>query len=223
MRLAESDVLRFHPQVKKFLEEIRGKGWSYSFTDIVGEAEVEIDPERLTFTLHYYPPRIDVLEEEGKYTVEAEVGTEPPSVIRVLRVESFKVEISAGKYIGAVKVDPLAKTVEHITNVLGWSILEREKKRLADARAVYEVVKWLVKVKGFKLGNEWVVEKYKELVDMFEKPYRFELKLELTVKDESRVPSWEDLLKDLCEFFLERGLLVKVSRNRGLFLRKPIP
>ena len=141
LRLGESDVLRFHPQVREFLEEVRSRGWSYSLTDVVGEAEVEIDPEGLAFTLHYYPPRIDVLEEKGRYTVEAEVGAEPPSVIRVLRVESFKVEISTAKYIGAVKVDPLARTVEHITSVLSWSILEREKRRLADTRAVYEVVK----------------------------------------------------------------------------------
>jgi len=58
---------------------------------------------------------------------------------------------------------------------------------------------------------------------MFEKPFRFKLKLELTAKDESKVPSWEDLLRDLCEYFLERGLLVKVPESGGLFLRKPIP
>ena len=89
----KKDILKFYPELKSFLNEIKSKGWSYMFTDVVGEAEVMLNVEKLDFKLNYYPPRIDEFEEEGKYTLEAVIGEKPPAVLRVLSVTGFKIEI----------------------------------------------------------------------------------------------------------------------------------
>jgi len=225
--LSEEDVLRFHPNLKPFLDEIKSKGLKYRITNIVGEAIVMLDVESLDFKLHYYPPRIHEFEEKGKYTIEAEVGENPPAMIKVLSVSDFKVEISSEHCWDAVEVNPQRKIITYIRSVLHDFILSKEKtpKKLAEAREVYEISKFLVEEKGFKLEGEYVVEKYKELIDLFEKPYKFDLSLELTVKDEEKVPGWNELLDQLSEFFYERGLLMKLKRKKDFFsfMEKPIP
>lgn len=58
--------------------------------------------------------------------------------------------------------------------------------------------------KGFKPANDYVIKDYKKLVDMFEKPYKFAVTLEIAVEDENKVPGWEELKKELSKFFYER-------------------
>lgn len=226
--LSEKEVLKFHPQIKSFLNEIKEKGWKYSIMDIEGEAVAEIDENKVKFELHYYPPDITEPDSEGRYALKAELGSEPPAVIKVLSVKAFKIKISTPHCWNAATVNPFKKTVTHIKDVLWRWSLNKEKKpsKLSEAREVYEVAKWLIEEKKFKPENSYVLEDYKQLVELFEKPYTFKLKLSLTVKDEEKVPSWDKIVEDLSEFFLERGLLMSIERNKNklFFLeKKPLP
>jgi len=227
LELSEKDVLRFYPDLQSFLKEIKSKGWGYTFTDIVGEAEVELDVEKLDFKLNYYPPRIDEFKEEGRYTLEADIGKKPPAVLRVLSVTGFRMEISSKHSWRAVGIDPQKKVITYIEDVLhSFVISKRERPRkLSEAREIYEIVKFLITEKGYRLKDEYVIEKYKQLVDLFEKPYKFTLSVELTVKNEEKVPGWDELIDQLSKFFYERGLLMKLKRKRREFLfgKKPIP
>ena len=227
LELSEKDILKFYPELKSFLEEIKSKGWSYMFTDVVGEAEVMLDVEKLDFKLNYYPPRIDEFEEEGKYTLEAVIGEKPPAVLRVLSVTEFKIEISSKHSWGAVTIDPQKKNITYIQDVLyNFTFSKKERPRkLSEAREIYEIANFLISEKGYRLEDEYIVEKYKQLVDLFEKPYKFDLSIELTIKDEEKVPGWDELIDQLSRFFYERGLLMKLKKKRDKFLfwKKPIP
>ncbi len=125
----------------------------------------------------------------------------------------------------AVEIDPQKKVITYIYNVLYDSIIsaEKEPKKISEARDIYEIAKFLVKEKRFKIEDKYVVENYKELVDLFEKPYKFDLSLELTVEEEEKVPGWRELIDQLSKFFYERGLLMRVKGEKTLFRKKPLP
>ena len=65
LSIGEDVVLRFFPKIAGLLEEIMGRGWSYSFINVEGRAKVILDPSRVTFKLEYYPPSIRDLEDKG--------------------------------------------------------------------------------------------------------------------------------------------------------------
>jgi len=115
--------------------------------------------------------------------------------------------------------------VRDILDVL-WNFNKEGPKKLAEAKEVYEVAKWFIEEKGFKPADDYVVKKYKKLVDLFGKPYKFTITLKLTVKDPNVVPSWKELKSELCNFFYERGLLAELREDgKGLFsfFNKPLP
>lgn len=200
--LNEKDILEFHPWVKPLLEEVRNRGWNYEFSDVKAEVLVELDLDELKLDLRYYPPRLERFEEGGTYEISAEVGSEPPAVLKVLSIESFKVRVSTKNCWNAAEIDPFKREVNSIKDVL-WAFGE-EVDKLSQAREVYEVARWLIE-KGFKPANNYVIKDYKKLVDMFEKPYKFAVTLEIAVEDENKVPGWEELKKELSKFFYERG------------------
>ncbi|ADB58216.1 hypothetical protein [Archaeoglobus profundus] len=224
--LSEDDVKRFHPWINPLLEEIKKKGWKYRISDVSAEVLVELNLDELTLTLKYYPPRIEEFDKEGTYEISAEIGNEPPAVMKILSVEKFNVEISTEHCWHAVEINPFKREVKWIKDVLWFGLDKDGPNKLSEAREVYEVAKWLIKEKKFRPADDYVVEKYKRLLDLFEKPYKFTLTLELAVEDIDRVPGWEELKKDLCHFFRERGLLVELKKGDkdvfGLF-RKPLP
>jgi len=223
--LKEKDVVELHPWIKPLLGEIKKKGWKYRILNVDAEVLVELNLNKLKLTLNYHPPRIDECEEEGIYEISAELGSEPPAVMKILSIERFDIGISTKHCFCAVEIGSFEKKIKRILDVL-WGFEKESPKKLAEAREVYEVAKWLIEEKGFKPADDHVVEDYKKLIDLFEKPYRFTLTLELTVKDENKVPSWEVLKRELCNFFYERGLLAELKRDKGTLLnlfRKPIP
>ena len=215
--LSEKDVLEFHSWITPLLEEIRNRGWNYELSDVEAEVLVELDLDELKFDLKYYPPRLEDFEKEGTYEISAEVG-EPPAALKILSVESFKVRISTKNCWNAAEIDPFKREIKSIKDVL-WSFGE-EVDKLSKAREVYEVARWLIE-KGFKPANDYVIKDYKKLVEMFEKPYKFTITLEIAVEDENKVPGWKELKEELSKFFYERGLLVEL-KNKDPF-RKPIP
>ncbi len=225
LSVSEDIILKFYPDLKNLLNEIRGMGWSYSFSNVYGKASVIIDLDKADFTLEYYPPRIEELEEKGTYEIRAEVGYEPPAILRVEAIDKFKIYISSKNAWRCVGINPLEKTITYVQDVL-WRGIKPDKRRprkLSEAREVYEITKYFLQ-KGYRMENEYILEKYKELVELFEKSYSFTLTLELTVHKEELVPGWQDLVKELGEFFYKRGLLMSIKENDKYFLfRKPLP
>ncbi len=221
----EHTILRFYPEIEGLLREIRGRSWKYSFTHVHGRARVILDLDKLVFRLEYYPPRIEDLEEKGVYEIRAEVGEEPPGILEVRAINEFRLAVSSKHTWRSVEVDPLEKTITYIEDVLWRGIRLDGKKveKLSEAREVYEIVRFFLN-KGYSFKDEYVIERYKELVQLFEKTYTFTITLELTVHDENLVPGWNDLVNQLAEFLYKRGLLMKLKEHdRPFSFRKPIP
>lgn len=225
LSLSDEDVLRFHPQVGALLREIESQGWKYSLENISGQAVAQVGLKKAPFTLHYYPPRLEEFERQGKYTLEVDLGPREPSTIQIVDVRSFEIRIATKHAWHAATINPFNNAITYIEDPL-WGLRwgrEKEPKKLAEAREVYEAAKWLVETKGFQLQDKYVTEHYKDLLDRFEKRYTFPLRLHLTIHDEQKVPSWERLQKDLAHFMAQRGLLMKVKEKPSLFTKKPIP
>ena len=225
IEVAEAEILRFHPKIKELLKEIQGKGWNYRFTNVKGEVIVRVDMEREKFRLIYYQPRLEEFEREGHYELEIQIGEKQPEIVEVCRIEGFQLEIGTKHAWRAATIDPLRRVVTGLNDVLWWSLTPyRKPERLKEAREVYEVATWAVKEKGYLLEDEYVSEKYKKLVDMFEDKYSFKLNLDLTVTDPDKVPGWDRLKKELTRFFWERGLAMEIKDRGFLSLwEKPLP
>jgi len=222
--VGEDVILRFYPEIKDLIDSIKGMGWSYHFRNVLGKAKVELDLEKVNFHLRYYPPRIERFEEKGTYEISAEIGEEPPALLRVESVDSFEVDISTEHAHSCITLDPLRKLITYIEDVLWHGVRENEPKKLSEAREVYNAARFFLE-RGYKFKNDYVAEHYKELLNLFEKKYRFTINLDLTVEKEDLVPGWDDLRKQLSEFFHERGLLMKIKEDKEIpfIFRKPIP
>ncbi|MGB9631251.1 MAG: hypothetical protein ACPL09_04645 [Candidatus Methanodesulfokora sp.] len=223
--VGEDVILGFYPEIKDLLDEIKRMGWKYHFNDISGRARVELDLEKVNFTLRYYPPRIDELEEEGTYEISAEIGNEPPALLKVESIDEFKVSVSTEHAHSCITLDPMRKLITYVEDVLWFGIGEnRGPKKLSEAREVYDAVKFFLE-RGYKFKDDYVVKRYKKLLDLFEKKYKFTIKINLTVDREDLVPGWSELKRQLSEFFYERGLLMEIKEDRKFpfVLNKPIP
>lgn len=101
---------------------------------------------------------------------------------------------------------------------------EDKSKKLSQARELYELSRWLFQ-KNMEADYRHVLEDYKDILDKFKaEKYKFSINLQVTVENEDKVPSWEELLEDLSKFFKDRGLVVKLKEKPKFFFRKkPIP
>ena len=99
-------------------------------------------------------------------------------------------------------------------------------EKLSEAREVYNVVKFFLDDE-YRFKDKYVIEKYKKLVDLFEKKYTFTLTIELTIDREENIPSWNKLKEEMSRFFYERGLLMKLKEDvdKDIFsiFKKPLP
>lgn len=224
--VSEKEVLKFHPWIKNLLDEIKSKGWNYQLTKISGEALISINLKEIIFNMNYYPPRIDEFEEEGKYSIEFSLKeSEAPKILKILKINSFKMDISTPNCWHAVSADPFTRKITYVCDVLHNFVFNCKKrpKRLSEAKEVYEVVKWFLE-KGYQFSENYVEEDFAKLVKLFEKPYSFSLKLELIVRDMDKVPGWDSILNDLVKFFNRRGILIKFPKEyRGILSKKPLP
>lgn len=227
--VGEDMVLKFYPNIKSSLDNIKSNGWKYSFKNIVGTAKVTIDLNSIGFKLKYYPPRVERFEGKGEYSIEATVGDKPPNIFNVEYIKSFEISISTEHTWGCVSIDPINKIITYIEDVL-WNGIRigegREPEKLSEAKEVYNVVKFFLDNK-YKFKDKYVIEKYKKLVDLFEKKYTFTLTIELTIDREGDVPSWNKLKEEMSRFFYERGLLMKLEGDTDKdilsIFKKPLP
>jgi hypothetical protein len=226
IEVSDKQIFQYHPQIKPLIDEIMSRGWKYRFEDVKGEAIVEVDLSQVSFRYSYYPPRIEELENEGSYKLHVPLGSQPPNVIEIKKVDHFKIGISTKNYWHAASIDPFANKVTQIENPFHYGFLTREEpKRFAEARELYELSKWLFQEKKMEPEDSYVAENYKDILDRFEpERYRFPIRLQITVEDEEKVPNWEELIEGLSKYFGEKGLLMELEKKPDFFERKkPLP
>ena len=223
--VSEELILQQHPHVKSLLEEITEHEWKYSFENVKGEATVRVNLNKAVFDYRYYPPRCDEFEQKGVYELQIPLGSKRPSVIDIRKMKHFTIRISTKRYWHAATIDPFTNKVTYIENPFRFGFLaEEQPKKFAQARELYELSKWLFQEKKMEAEDRQVVENYNALLEAFErKRYTFPLRLRITVEDEKKVPTWEELLDGLSQYLKGKGLLMKLEEKPEFFEKRPLP
>jgi len=223
--VSEELILQHHPHVKSLLKEITGHEWKYSFENVKGEAIVRVDLNKAVFDYRYYPPRFDEFEKKGVYELQIPLGSKRPAIVDIRKMEHFRIRISTKRYWHAATIDPFTNKVTYIENPFRFGFLaEEQPNKFAQARELYELSKWLFQEKKMEAEDRYVVENYNALLEAFErKRYTFPLRLRITVEDEKKVPTWEELLDGLSQYLKAKGLLMKLEEKPGFFEKRPLP
>jgi len=223
--VSEELILQHHPHVKPLLEEITGHGWKYSFENVKGEAIVRVALNKAVFDYRYYSPRSDEFEKKGVYELQIPLGSKRPAIVDIRKMEHFRIRISTKRYWHAATIDPFTNKVTYIENLFRFGFLaEEQPNKFAQARELYELSKWLFQEKKMEAEDRYVVENYNALLEAFErKRYTFPLRLRITVEDEKKVPTWEELLDGLSQFLKGKGLLMRLEEKPEFFEKRPLP
>jgi len=122
-----------------------------------------------------------------------------------------------------VEVNPFRKTIVGIPNLF-WDSIPRRRVTLSDAKKLYDAVVYFLE-HGFKIEDQYIMEKFQELSQRIRPEYTFSIRLSLTIVDPKKVPDWGTLIRELCEFFRRRGISMKIEKEKSFLklFEKPIP
>jgi hypothetical protein len=163
-----SDVLRFHPEIQAQLDEIEKKGWKYLFIQTEGTAMTEVKaqamPCRLRVSTSFNsksPPPPPVLE--------LNLGQQPLDLTGMPEVQEFQVNVSSKTFPRAATIELVSRTATYIHDALWkWDkTLAADATKTSQAKEVYEVARWVIEEKGYKLTEPYNVSHYDELAGEF--------------------------------------------------------
>ena len=221
------ELIKDQKDILSLLEDVEKRGWRWEIWGVRGEGIAEINLARATFEFKEYIPDDWMREMRGRkdrFWFEIDLGEERPKQIRILSIldAEVKVIIDDDKDI-YVEINPFKKTIVSIPDLF-WDTIPRRRATLNDARKLYDVVVYFLE-RGFKIKSEYAMENFQKLSQRIKPEYTFPIRLTLTIINPKEVPSWKTLVKELYEFFRERGIAARIDKEES-FLRlfeKPIP
>jgi hypothetical protein len=163
------DILKSHPELQSFLDDIEKEGWKYLYIETAGTSVAEIDLDG-----SQYKVRIDVNGASGvgphQNVLEIELGQKPVTFSAVPEVEMFRINVSTKTFPRAATVDIAKGLVTYLNDAFwawqpGW---EKDAKKLSEAREVHDVAKWLLEIKRQKLHGTYSMERFNELSKLLE-------------------------------------------------------
>ena len=175
MRLESSDrmfpeeILKFHPELQSFLDEIEKKGWRYLYIETKGTAVAEIDLDGLQYRIRRdgtdHPLFRSSAMGVGQTMLEIAIGQRTPKLSGVPEAGIFRINVSTKSFPQAVTVDITKGLVTYLNDAFwGWQKeWERDEKKLSEAKEVHEVAEWLLEVKKQKLHESYNVDRYNEI------------------------------------------------------------
>ena len=163
------EILRFHPEIQSFLDEIEKKGWRYLYIETKGTAVAEFDLDGLQYRIRREGTDHPLFRSSpmgvGQTLLEIAVGQRTPKVSEVPEVGVFRINVSTTSFPRAATVDITKELVTYLNEAFwGWQKgWESDEKRLSEAREVHEVAKWLLEVKKQKLHESYNIDRYNEI------------------------------------------------------------
>jgi len=212
------DLINFYPWFKNIVEELKKLEVNVEPFKAKGLAEVEIDCNRAVFEIeHVTPPP----EEEWKPYYRLEIKVNDVAKIRVLNVDEAQVRLWWNN-VELATINLSSKTIESLTDPF-WDLrLSRGEIRFRDLRRIVKIVSYL-RGKGFTL-SKYAAE---TLAKIHEKmgAKSFEIRLKLTIIDQEKVPSYNELIKHISNILVDKGLAVEETRGTRLIemFEKPLP
>lgn len=163
-RVLPEDVLKFFPNFKIFLDEIKERNLRYIYIQTNGKTIVEFDVTNQPSKIIPY----GVWSGQRSFTINIDVGSNIPN-IKIGAVEEFRINIATKNLPRAATVD-LAKNLVTYIDESFWNWTDdwkTDESKLSLALEVYDVVKWLVEDKKFTLHENYSLERYQELKEKF--------------------------------------------------------
>ena len=160
------DILPFHPEIQSVLDEIEKQGWRYIFVDTRATAVAEVDLAWCNYSIKPANPGDPAPEVHNspENLLELDIGTLPLTITAIPKVETFSVSVSAKDIPRAATVDLVSGVVTQVSDQFlkweqGW---EKDQRRLSEGLETYEIVSWLLDVKGYHLAESISPERYQE-------------------------------------------------------------
>lgn len=169
-RMSAEDILKFHPELQSFLDDIEKKGWRYLYIETRGTSVAEIDLDGSPYKVRIGD--IQDTSEMGPHqnVLEIELGQKLPTFNGVPEVQTFRINVSTKSFPRASTVDIAKGLVTYINEAFwswqnGW---EKDAKKLSEAREVRDVANWLFETKRQKLHESYSMERYNEILKLLE-------------------------------------------------------
>jgi len=164
-RLGAELILKFHPELQTFLDDITNQGWKYLYIDTKARALSDANLLKVPYTIYSSEQGGGHGMGEFNYTLQLELGNKVPEITAIPEVEEFVVNVSTKNYPRAATVEMSKGVVTYLHEPFwkwekGW---ENDKNRLAEAKEVYEIAKWLVEERKLKLNESLKLGRYQEL------------------------------------------------------------
>ena len=160
-------VLKCHPEIQAQLDEIVRQGWKYLYIDIVGTAVAEVAVENMPYQIRQSAAPGMKAMGRSPQVLEITIDHQLLNLKDVPDVQEFRVNVSSKSFPRAATVD-LAKGIVTYLHDPFWKwerSWESDKKKISDAREVYEIAAWLIDAKKFKLIDAFPLERYRELAE----------------------------------------------------------
>jgi hypothetical protein len=171
-RMSALDILKSHPEIEAQLDEIENQGWTFLYIETVATALAEVNIEDTLYRINPEAsrPKLDARGQPFENVLELEIGTELPAIIGIPEVKEFRINICSKSFPRAATVDLATGIVSYLHDPFWkWEQgSESDKKKLSDAREVFEIATWLLDVKKYKLHEDLKVERYQELSRIFQ-------------------------------------------------------
>ena len=172
-RMAAPEIIRFHPEIQAQLDDIVKQGWKYLYIETMATAEADLRLEESAYQIRASPGLGMRFAANARglpeHVLELNIGANPPQIKSIPEVVEFRVNVCSKSFPRAATVDLAKGIVTYLHDPFwrweeGW---KEDKKKLSDAREVYEIATWLLDVKKFKLHEAFKMERYQELVNIF--------------------------------------------------------
>jgi hypothetical protein len=161
------DVLKYHPEIQAQLDEIVRQGWKYLYVEILGTAVAEVAVGNLPYHIRQgAAPGMQAMGRSSK-VLEITIDRKLLNLKDVPDVQEFRVNVCSKNFPRAATVNLAKGIVTYLHDPFwkwekGW---ENDKKKISDAKEVYEIATWLIDVKKFKLIDAFQPERYRELAE----------------------------------------------------------
>ena len=172
-RTPAEDILKFRPEIRAQLDEIKRQGWIFFYIETVATmlAEVNVDNKAFRINPQASKPKLDARGAAPENVLMLDIGTELPAIIGIPEVKEFRINVCSKSFPRAATVDLASGIVSYLHDPFWkWEQgSESDKKKLSDAREVFEIATWLLDVKKYKLREDLKVERYQELSRILQK------------------------------------------------------
>jgi hypothetical protein len=149
-RIVAGDILKFHPEIQSFLDEVEEKGWRYLYIDTRGTAAADVDLDGSPYVVRLknvpYSASFDTVETgRGENmgvsgsVLEIDLGQKIVKLESVPEVQMFKINVSTKSFPRAATVDIPKGLVTYLNEAFwGWENgWEKDSSKLSEAREVY--------------------------------------------------------------------------------------